>query len=233
MLMVSSAYANDANENKANYLMISDNFYGQEFAHSNESSTNTSFYPLDISASMVAHDLGLIYGREFLATRRFSFTLGIGAGVILGGGEESIPSRDLSYQTKLKNAYFGSAEFSLNYNFFYSGIRVQPFLATSLTQRQFDFETSYTRIDGSSPILLTYDNEVNYRKVTIGSRFINNQEGLMSYISVNYLYGSSGTNSLQSAEVDGARATAVNSNDALTSTKVNDLSFTIGAGYAF
>lgn len=223
----------NANENKANYLMISDNFYGQEFNHESETSGNSSFYAMDSSASMNAHDLKLSYGREFLESSIFSFTIGIGAGIILGRGEETVDSRNISYQTKIKNGYVGSAEFSINLNFFYSGLKIQPFFGTSLTQRQFDYETNYSRINGSSPIILIYDNEVNYRKVSIGSRFIDNQTSLMSYFSLSYLYGSSGSNSLQSGEVDGARVTVVNNNDAFSSTKVNDLSFTIGAGYAF
>lgn len=74
----------NANENKANYLMISDNFYGQEFNHESETSGNSSFYAMDSSASMNAHDLKLSYGREFLESSIFSFTIGIGAGIILG-----------------------------------------------------------------------------------------------------------------------------------------------------
>ncbi len=225
-----SAHAQEKNV-RSNQFILKDSIYAQNIFH-DETSGDSRFFALNRKARMTTHDIRLAYVREVFADSLFSLSLSLEAGKILGRGGEDDETLNYQYETKVKNGWVGSAELTLNMNFFYSGIRIQPFIGGAVTQRNYDFETNYARYNSSDSLTLTYDIESQLNYAVVGSRFLDPEQELMSYFSIGYLVSDSTTFSLQSAQA-GVSFIDLTSSANAEDSNINSLTFNIGFGMTF
>jgi hypothetical protein len=150
---------------------------------------------------------------------------------MIGGGSEVDQQGDVEYETDIQDTASTSIGMSLNINFIYSALKVQPFLSFSIHQNEFTMETKYTKISTQDVTILKYENEVKRNLISLGTRFFDPQTQLMSLFSVSYLLSETQTNALTSATVNEAAVSLSNTGSNTFSS--GDLSFSIMAGYTF
>jgi hypothetical protein len=216
---------------RSNQFILKDSIYAQNIFH-NETSGDSRFFTLNRKARMTTHDIRLAYVREVFADSLFSLSLSLEAGKILGRGGEDDETLNYQYETKIKNGWVGGAELTLNMNFFYSGIRIQPFIGGAVTQRNFDFETNYARFNSADSLTLIYDIESQYNYAVLGSRFLDPEQELMSYFSIGYLVSDSTTFRLQSAQA-GINFIDLTQAASAENANINTFTFNIGFGMTF
>ncbi len=213
--------------------MLSNTVGGMEFTHGNETSPQSGYFTLPHKISLTMHSLELSYSREFLAQKRISFNTTLGAGVILGKSAQSQIDNLYDYETEVSNGFVTSAALSLNLNFRYYKLRIQPFIGFSYRKHQLDFQTSYTTSNTDSLVSITYDTELENKVIQLGCRFLNKRKNLMSSFSVNYLNAETTAKDLQSAALNDSSISISNPNLDQSPLEQKPLSFSIGAGYLF
>lgn len=152
-----------------------------------EVSDSSSFTTLGEDTSITGHGLMLEYSRELFTRYFFSLTIGARYGRNLGSTKGTGQTYSLTYRDKISGSRYGAGA-SLNMNFSGMGLKIQPFAGFYYDAQDNKYELNFYPTDDSSDITtMIYEDTVTYTQLSLGVRFIDYEEGLMSNFSFDYM----------------------------------------------
>jgi len=206
------------------YISLNYQNIGSKIAH-NESSDVAGYAPLGEKSDIGQHTLGLELAREFYARGLFSFNLMGRIGINKGTDKKSENVNVVNFKDKASGKHYG-AGLSLNLNTEGFGLKIQPFISGQYLFYKTDYELEYKTDAAAVNIKYASDNRILQH--SIGMRFINERQRLMSFISLDYF---------QNLEEDLSVSGTQGANDLKLSNTAqvqkNDIAFTIGFGFLF
>ena len=215
---------------KNNFLAFRVDIFKQLGDH-RETSSASGYSTLAKQTESSIQALSLHYSREFFSKRKFSLTICASRGINTGGGAAVDNELGVEYETEIRKGSSTSVGLSLNYNFIYTALKVQPFLSFSIHQDEFNTKTKYNPTSSQSVTVINYENEVKRNLITLGTRFFDPETRLMSLLSLSYKISEEQASNLSSATLSETPISLSNSNTNVFAT--DDLSFSIMAGYSF
>jgi len=194
----------------------------------NEASSASGFTSLSEESDITVSNISIELNEEFFSENYFSVTLGARYGINTGSVDSTNETTNLSYKDKVSGKSYG-AGLSINLNTEGYGLKIQPFISSYYMINKNDYKLSYNNsTTNEDPFNISYTTDTNILQHSLGVRFINNNNNLMSYFSLDYLQEMS-----SSGSVEGKRS---GSDLQLTNTSTvnqNDFAFSIGLGFLF
>ncbi len=198
---------------------------GSKVMH-NEKSESPSFVSLNKESAISIHNLGLEISKEFFNDSYFSLSFAGKFGVNKGSDSGLEEKKNLSYKEKLSGQTYGGGV-SLNINTKGFGLKVQPFISSHYLISKNDYKLSYSSKTVDS-INIEYSSGQKVLQHSVGVKFINNKNGLMSHFSLDYNQKLS-----KSLEVSGSQSSKDLSFLNMPSITQNIVTFSVGFGFIF
>ena len=182
----SQSYAQATRHNAAEDYQDSDwsIAFGAAWATKNiqhsETSSNASYQSVDKNIRVPDVKMSLTVFKEFLSSKRISFTASLFAGVADSDGKSpSGLNSGYEFLEKVTGMHFG-AGVSVNYNMYYYGLKLQPYIGARLIQDQ--GELNLTHSDGSLIFNTIHEFSSQVAHLGAGLRAFDADNSLMSYI---------------------------------------------------
>jgi hypothetical protein len=199
-----------------------------------ETSSGVGYYSLNEKTFITENSLELGLAHEFFNQSRFSITPFVKASM-MKGSDSGEKGKAIVVSYKDKASGFGyTAGMSLNANFSIYKIRMQPFIAGAYVGSESTYKLSYERRTASmttpvkdSQVEIEYENSAAFLQGSLGVRFFDFKESLMSYIAFDMLSNTKNTETVQ-----GNRGKNIKLSK-FSEAEFNNYAMTVGFGYIF
>lgn len=224
-LIITKAYAVELD---TNYLTLNFSGSGVELNH-HETSSAPGFTALNDKSKIITYSLQAGLGKEFLADKLISFTVGGEYGILLGRDNKDLLAANLKYSDKVVGANYGLMG-TINANFYYGKMRFHTFGGIHFLKSKTVYKLSYTPFNASSPkINIDYSEDATQSFLMAGVRFFDVRTQLFSVICAEYQVSSSFTKDVKASKINMGTFQL----DQLADVKHVPARITVGFGYMF